>query len=144
MSFIEKCSLPTVWCGKGEIPARKSTDEKYYVRRGTPTECMKIGFGAGMHSEKKKLLDPSSLQNIKYTGEVYENNFFRENIRNIPQFIKFVSENNSSSIKKLLDKVYRKKGGIIDKRAYNSALVFAYKGGHRNLPSCLKIRPSEI
>ena len=54
MSYIDKCSIPVVWCGKGELPPRKANDEKYYIRRGTAHECMQIGFGAGMYSERKK------------------------------------------------------------------------------------------
>jgi hypothetical protein len=141
MSFIEKCSIPTIWCGTKNMPQRSLNDEKYYVRRGTPTECMKIGFGAGMYSEKKKLLQPDSLQHIKYTGDVYENNFKREGIKNIPEFIKFISENSEQSIKKLLNRVYKKKGGVLDQRAYNSALMFAYKKGYQKLPPCVKINP---
>lgn len=139
MSYIDKCSIPVVWCGKGEIPSRKSNDEKYYIRRGTSHECMQIGFGAGMYSEKKKDLDPSSLQNIKYVGETYDNNFKKEGISSIPSLLKHISSHTPLQNKILLNRVFRKKDGPVDSRAYNSTLMFVFKKGIKELPPCLKI-----
>lgn len=139
MSYIDKCSIPVVWCGKGDIPTRKSGDEKYYIRKGTTHECMQIGFGAGKYSEIKKGINNNSLQNIKYVGETYENNFKEKNIDTILDLIKYVSSHTQLQIKLLLSSVFKKKGGGTDMRAYNSTLMFVYKKGIKDLPPCLKI-----
>ena len=41
-----------------------------YVKKGSPSECIKKGIGAGIYIEKKKNLTKNSLQNI------YNNNDF--------------------------------------------------------------------
>jgi len=140
MSYIENCSIPAVWCGKGNIPSRKHEDEKYYIRRGTPYECMKVGIGAGIYSERKKDISSHSLQNIKYIGDVYENNFKKENIHNLEELLEYMGTHSIPQIKKNLIRVFTKKGGIVDQRAYNSTLMFVYKRNFKDLPPCFKIR----
>lgn len=141
MSFkIEDCAIPTLWCGnKKIIPTRNKSDEKYYTRKGTPLECMKQGFGAGVYTEKKKHLDKKSLQNIKYVGETYENNFNKKNIYVLEDLLSYASTHTAQQIKKLLTVVFKKKGGVLDQRAYNSTILFIYKNGISSVPQCSKI-----
>jgi hypothetical protein len=145
MSFdVDRCSIPTVWCGSKSMPSRKKGEDKYYVRRGTPHECMKIGVGAGIYSERKKGIPATSLQNIKYVGEVYEKNFMKKRIRSLNELIKYASTHSSADIKKTLSSVFKKKGGAIDQRAYNSTLMYIYRRGIHELPQCLKISSKSV
>lgn len=136
------CVIPTVYCGnKKSVPKKSIENNTIYVRRGTSYECMSKGFGAGIISEKLKKLPSNSLQRIKYVGDTYERNFKGKNIKNTDQLISCVKSLKSEQVKKLLSAVFRKKDGVIDKRAYNSTLVFLYKNGiYSNLPKCTKIR----
>jgi len=72
---LSECAIPTVWCGRGNPPKRRAGDDKYYYKTGDRYECMQKGFGAGMHTERKKNLPENSLQQIKYVGDVYEKKF---------------------------------------------------------------------
>jgi hypothetical protein len=137
-----KCAIPSYYCGTNTvIPKRKKTDEIYYVRHGTPYECLKKGYGAGMITEKNKNLPKDSLQQIKYVGEKYENTFKKQNIKNIKSLILHIKDHNHTSNEKLLKSIFVKKGGIVDKRAYNSTILFLYNGGAnpKILPECDKI-----
>lgn len=132
------CAIPTVYCGKNKQSPKKVTGENYYyVRKGTSYECMKKGFGAGMGEERRKNLPSNSLQNIKYIGPVYAQNFASKGIKTIANLIKFAQ---TKGIKKLLHQVLKKSNGILDTKAYNSTLLFLYKSGSiKNLPRCKKI-----
>ncbi len=137
-----KCAIPSYYCGKNTtIPKRKKTDEVYYVRHGTPYECLKKGFGAGSIIEKNKNLSKNSLQQIKYVGEKYENAFKTRGIKTISNLLENAKINNSHSNSKLLKAVFVKKDGVIDKRAYNSTILFLYNNNinTKNLPECDKI-----
>lgn len=136
---VERCSIPSLWCGGERMPKYKKGDDKKYIRRGTPVECMKIGFGAGLYSERKKNLRGSSLQNIKYIGEVYENNFIKEKIKNIDDLSEYFLNTPVGRIDILLKKVLRKKNGVIDERAFNSVIMFMYRRGVYKVPSCIQI-----
>ena len=136
----KKCAIPTVYCGNGPVPKRKDNDDTYYSGLGTPYQCMQKGFGAGMHSEKNKSLPKNSVQNIKYVGEVYESNFKKRNINTIDDLVEYASSHEEKEIKKLLKKVFDKHNGILDQRAYNSTLLFLYKKGIQQLPSCVTIK----
>ena len=112
----------------------------YYYKAGTRFECMKKGFGAGTHIEIKKKLPSESLQQIKYVGKIYENNFKGQHINNLKQLRKVCSQKKSSKeIEVLLKKIFSKKGGGIDKRAYNSTVLYLVKIGVRHIPNCSKI-----
>lgn len=142
MSFrFEDCSIPTLWCGDGEMPSRGKNDESYYYKTGTLSSCVKKGYAAGMYETLKKNLSSSSLQNIKYIGETYELNFKDEGIKDIPSLVRVIRSSTSSEIRDLLEYVFTKKDGKLDERAYNSTLMFLYKNGvdSRILPSCRKI-----
>lgn len=142
MTFnFRDCIIPTVWCGNGNIPTKVSEDKKY-SRIGTRLECMKKGFGAGMYSEKKKLLSPESLQNIKYVGEIFEQNFKKNNIHTLDDLVEFAKKKRSSEIKKVLYKVLEKKNKQFDKRAYNSVLLYLFHHGGKDLPLCRRISRS--
>ena len=140
MSFdITECAIPVLWCGNGAIPTTKRGSKKRYYKKGTAHECMKVGFGAGMNKERKKNLPPTSLQQIKYVGEVFEDNFRRSKINNLPALRKWVNGKSAESIKSLLTKVFTTKKGSIDKRAYNSTLMYLNKQTNATLPRCSRI-----
>lgn len=138
MSFVfEECIIPKVWCGNGKVPKGNT-----YAHTGTPTECLKIGFGAGMHNERSKHLSKDSLQQIKYVGEIYEVKFKKEGIKTIANLLKFSKDKAKTILQKMLIKVFtRSANGGLDKRAYNSTLVYLYQHGIAtgNIPKCSKI-----
>jgi|SRR5437868_5894291 len=140
MSFNpNKCAIPTVYCGKNpKIPARKKGDDHYYVRKGTPNECMSKGFGAGMINERNKKLPDNSLQQIKYVGDTYDSKFKKNHkIKNVNDLIKYAKKYN---VQRLLTGVFTKKDGKLDMRAYNSTLLYLYRVGVTNLPTCKNIK----
>jgi len=128
------CEIPKIWCGKGNKP-------NTYSKKGTPYDCMKIGFGAGMHTERKKNISPTSLQNIKYVGETFEKRFVRKKITSTTSLLKFATKSSKSQIDGLLREVFIRKSCGLDKRAYNSTLMYLYQHGISSvkIPSCSKI-----
>lgn len=133
-----KCAIPSLWCGKGPVPKNIRNDKKY-TRKGTSVECMKQGFGAGMMSEKSKHLPPASLQQIKYIGETHEKNFKKAKIETINKLIKTFKSKEPEQIKLLLSGILMKKNSTLDKKAYNSVLLFLYRHGNSNIPSCFSL-----
>lgn len=131
------CSIPSVWCGKGKMPAK--TNEKKYTRRGTPLECMKQGYGAGYHSEHSKHLPKSSLQRIKYVGPKMEDRFRENNIKTMGELRTKMKSKSPDAIKTTLGKILKKNDGSLDGRAYNSVLLYLYSQGITNLPQCRKL-----
>lgn len=140
MSFnLDECAIPTVWCGEGNPPPRKPEAQTYYRKTGTRYECMKKGFGAGMYTEKNKGLPPDSLQQIKYVGDIYENKLKAMGINNCTQLRNKLNNKPTSYIKKTLTKIFTRRNKILDKRAYNSTLVYLYQHGNGSVPRCSKI-----
>lgn len=139
MSFdISKCAIPTVWCGKGTPPKRKPKDLKVY-RVGSRYDCMRKGFGAGTAIERAKHLPDGSLQHIKYVGDVYEGRFKSNNIQDIDDLVTEAERKSKAQLKTLLKKVFTRKKGGLDKRAYNSTIVYLYQHGVGHVPSCSRI-----
>lgn len=141
MSFdINKCDIPTIWCGDKSIPKKKKGSGSVYTRKGTRVECMRKGFGAGMYKEINKGLSKNSLRQIKYVGEKHESLFVKHKINNIKDLIKISKTLSSSAFEKLLKKVLTRKDDKLDKRAYNSVLRYLYLKGITKLPECKKIK----
>ena len=139
MSFKkEECIIPGVWCGNGPI---KDADKNKYSKAGTPYECMKKGFGAGYHTERAKHLPATSLENIKYVGEVYDSNFRDEGIYTISQLVTYAQRHTKQELDDLLARALIKKNKVIDERAWNSVLVYLNDKGiaDNKLPACKKI-----
>lgn len=137
----QECSIPTVYCGtKKKIPTKEGNDLRY-TRKGTPYECMTKGYGAGMHSEKAKHLPKSSLQRIKYIGDVHEENFRKKKIATVTNLVTRARVLTKDELRIFLEEILLKKDGTIDMRAYNSVLLYLYsKGVYENLPACTKIK----
>lgn len=129
------CAVPSLWCGDNDMPTRITNDKKY-TGKGTRAYCMKKGYGAGMYAERAKSLPPSSLKNIKYIGDEYEKKFMVYKINTI-QDLKQRGKN-PKSLDKILLIVFTKSDGVLDKRGYNSVLLYLYRNGTSNLPSCKK------
>lgn len=139
---FEDCAIPVLWCGDDDnIPKRKSKDETYYYATGTRSQCVKKGYGAGKYETLREGLPKGSLQYIKYVGDKYESNFKKEGVRNLTELTTRIRSLDSTGIKRLLTKVFTQKGGKLDKRGYNSTLMYLYRNGidSRILPSCHKI-----
>ena len=115
-----------------------------YTKVGSRYECMQKGYGAGMYGEKKKGLPRTSLQQIKYVGETYEDNFKRNGIATTTQLISKLKGQPKSAIQNAIRRSVTKKGGVVDKRAYNHCLAYLYVHGineesGKNLPPCYRI-----
>jgi len=138
MSFVKReCIIPTLYCGSDKtLPTSR---DKNYIRHGSSADCIKIGIGAGIHIEREKSLPQDSLQRIKYVGEVHETNFKKKRIVNTDRLIEVCKDMEKDEIEKLLKSVLKKKGGGLDKRAYNSTLLYLYSNGNSELPQCQKI-----
>lgn len=142
MSFnIKKCDIPSIWCGDSKIPkGRNAKQNIYYYKVGTRYECLKKGFGAGKYNEIRSTLPKNSLRRISYVGKVYEKNFKLSGISTLNQLESKMKRKSPKQIKILLKKVFTKKGGAFDERAYNSTLIHLYINGITNLPDCMVIK----
>lgn len=136
---LSECAIPTYWCGTSEIPPKSKDPLMRYLRAGTRTECLRIGVGVGKYSTLKKDLAPTSLQQIKYVGEAYEESFRRAGFNNTTELLAYARIRPPSEIEKLLKRVFTKSSNVLDARAYNSTLVFLYKNGVSSLPKCNRI-----
>lgn len=135
---VERCLIPTVYCGKKRRMPEKNGDQ-LYVRRGTRSECLKKGVGAGVYSEKRKGLSANSLQQIKYVGPYYEDNFRDEGINNLRELLRECRRSSGREIGDLLDDVCRNRNGDLDKRPYNSCVLYLYRKGVYWVPNCKRI-----
>lgn len=130
----DKCVIPKIWCGKGTMP-------KGYLKTGTRSECIQVGFGAGMYSERVKHTPSNSLQKIKYVGEKYDARFKLKGIKTTVDLLNFATKRTKLQIKALLEYVFTRKSKGIDKRAYNSTMMYLYSHGiaAAKIPQCIKI-----
>lgn len=139
MSYnIQKCAIPSKYCGDGPVPTIIKDNIKY-IGKGTAGECMKKGFGIGMYTEKTKSLPALSLQRIKYVGEVHDGNFRSKGVTTTTQLLNKMRPLSTTQKESFLHSVLTKKGGDLDKKAYNSVIVFLYSNGINSLPVCSKI-----
>jgi hypothetical protein len=143
---VNKCKIPTVYCGNGEPKIPKESDNIKYSGIGTPYQCMQKGFGAGSVTERLKTLPASSLQNIKFIGESYETNFQNSyfqgrvlNIRTIRDLNDWVSHHTPAQTEQMLREVLQKKNGVFDVKAYNSTLFHLYKNVNAQIPDCIEL-----
>lgn len=144
MAFnLKRCDIPTIWCGDAPNPPQKRKNGSYYYKTGTRYECMKKGFGAGTHTERKAHLPKSSLQQIKYVGEKHESDFKKKGIHTLSDLLDVSRNKNKSGIKKMLKKILTNSNGVVDARAYNSTLVFLFKNGIHDLPKCKHIKANK-
>ncbi len=132
----KKCAIPTHYCGNSTTLPKSNDDHYYYVDFGTRNECLKKGFGAAKYQELLKTLEKKSLQNIKYVGEIHEDNFKKYKIKNTRDLVSYANKHN---IEHLLRTILIKKDGRLDGKAYNSILLFLDDNNVENLPSCKKL-----
>lgn len=133
---IEDCQIPTIWCGKSNIP---KNCKRRYTRVGTRYECMRSGYGAGMNNEKVKHLPKNSLQRIKSVGERYERNLIGMGYKNIPELTRKMQNKTKKQVESELQKAFRKSSGVVDWKAYNSTIEYLYLQGVRHTPNCRRI-----
>ena len=134
---LKNCAIPTVYCGKKKIPS--NTNEIKYTKKGSRDECLRKGFGAGQYSEKLKNLPSNSLQRIKYVGDKYETEFRRYGIGKTTTLIRKCSKQTKEQNTLMLKKIFLRKDGIVDKKGYNSTILFLSKNGVATSPTCLRI-----
>lgn len=135
------CDIPVVYCGNNKKIPKTSKNGARYVRKGTPYECLSKGYGAGVHNEKAKHLKSTSLQHIRYVGDLYESNFKTKKINTLAGLLNYSKTLSREDLKRFLESVFLKKDGVVDMRAYNSTLMYLYNNGiYDNLPPCSKIR----
>jgi hypothetical protein len=140
MSFdVRKCSIPTVYCGKGAVPSRTGDPLVRYTRAGTPYECLQKGIGTGRYSERARTLSATSLQKIKYIGEKHEASFKKAHIATLESLLATASSMTPVGISTLLHSILKRKRGGLDVRAYNSVLVFLHKAQVSSLPGCIQV-----
>lgn len=142
MSFKSKhCKIPTVYCGKKDEMPTTSTNNSVYTEKGTPYTCLRKGVGFGMNEEKKKHLLKYSLQHIPYIGPIYDDNFINLDIKSTAQLLKYAKSHTKEEIEELLDAVFTKSNSVIDRKAYNSTLMYLYEHGinDKKLPTCIKM-----
>lgn len=143
MSFrMTDCAIPSVWCGKSDNPPKpKSGDMIRYTGPGSRYQCMQKGYGAGMYGEKKRGLPQTSLQQIKYVGDVYEANFKRNGISTANQLISKLKGKSKATIQNIIKRSVTKKGGVVDRKAYNHCLAYLYAHSinDKKLPLCYKL-----
>ncbi len=143
MSFrLSDCAIPSVWCGKSANPPKtKPSDMVRYTGPGSRYECMQKGYGAGMYGEKNKGLAKTSLRQIKYVGEIYEANFKRNGISTTTQLISKLKGQPKTTIQNIVKRSVTKKGGVVDRRAYNHCLAYLYSHGvgGEMLPPCYRL-----
>jgi hypothetical protein len=131
----KKCYTRTVWCGTGGVPT-EPRNNAYYTRQGSSYECLKKGFGTGMHEERRKGLPPSSLLRIMYVTEAQEHNFVVKHITTQQDLIRFASLAKTNKLRRFLSKCLVTKSGGLDQRAYNSVVLFLYTAGVAPVPDC--------
>lgn len=138
MSFkTSDCAIPSVWCGKRDTPKGIVKNIKYY-RKGSPYECVRKGFAAGSYKMEKNSLPKNSLRQIKYVGVGYEEKFIENDVDDLDKFIQKAFVTSKKDIEKFLKFIFKNKKGLLDKRAYNSTLLYLYHRGV-DVPNCSRI-----
>lgn len=134
----DRCVIRKIYCGNGRKPS--DTKDKKYSRVGSRHECMKRGFGVADWEHRKKGLSSISLQQIPYIGEKYETNFKKARVYTIRSLMSRVRIMSVGDKKKLIEKGCKRAGGSIDKKAFNSVVLFLDDRGVKNLPNCSIVR----
>jgi hypothetical protein len=134
MSFDpNQCDIPSVWCGKRTRP--KTGNGKRYTRNGTPYECMQQGFGAGHYTERNRRLPNNSLLQLKYVTDIHEQRFIEYGINTKNDLLNHLNNLNQSEKRELLEYIFTS-NNTLDKKAYNSTLMFLYNQSMQTLPNC--------
>lgn len=135
------CYIPTVWCGeKNTIPTTRPKGDTYYHKVGSRYECLKVGFGAGASTERKQNLPLTSIEQIKYIGDVHAESFKNKGVTTTTRLITVAKGKNIDELEKYLKGILQKSNGQVDMRAYNSVLLYLYRHGISQLPRCIKIK----
>ena len=127
----EECKIHTVYCGKAPRPPRG------YSHKGSSYECLRQGYGAGKWAEKTKHLPLTSLMQIKFINERYQTRFKSKQIYSQKSLLEKMNVLTLEQKKNLLKSILTLKSGNLDKRAYNSVLLFLDNHFITNLPRCI-------
>lgn len=133
--------IPTIWCGAADaVPAGRG-----YARVGTRHECLKKGFGAGKYAEQRRHFPATSLRQIAYIGEVYAQRFADVGVNTLAQLAGAVNALPDALAVRayLVPKLTRAGHGGLDRKAYNSVLLWLHAHGvpPDQLPVCRNIPP---
>ncbi len=137
------CKIPVKYCGNKHSIPRHQSNERRYSKKGSRNQCLNIGYLANHYQEKRKRLPSNSLRQIIYIGEIYDNKFKRRGIRNIDVLIDTAEGLSKRELEQLLKRIFTKSNGALDKRAFNSTIMFLYKNTNISLPSCHYISDDE-
>lgn len=135
----DRCYIPTVYCGKQARVYPYVENENRYIGPGDSYQCMQKGYGAAQARENRKRLTVTSLQNIRYVGPKFEENFRREGISTIAQLISYVRNHTVAQSQSMLERVFRNANGRLNGKGFNSTLLYLYKNGNDRLPQCVDI-----
>lgn len=130
----KKCIYKPVYCGT------KKLDTTKYSKKGTGYECLKQGFGVADWTNRKKGLSETSLQQIKYVGPVFEENFKKKRIYSLRSLLTKMDSMTASEKKKLLKEVFTRSNGCVDYRGYNSVLLYLDDKRVTRLPKCETVK----
>lgn len=134
---MENCNIPEFWCGSKRLPKKDLSKLVYYTRKGTPYECLKRGVGVGKRIGKK--IPETSLQNIRYVGDVIEKKLKKLGISDI---LSLIQHSKKDGFYKLLLDGCRQKNYVLNKRAYNSILWYLKSLGYAKKIKCFPIAPN--
>lgn len=139
-----KCLIPTVWCGGDDArtyPFKDPQNNVVYKRKGTNHECLKKGIGVGYQKAISKDLHPDSIIGIKYIGVTYLESFSKRGLKTKKDLINYAKKSTRKTLTSLLVSVLTKSNGELDKKAYNSVIVFLIdnKVPNSKIPQCHKI-----
>ena len=142
MAFrFSDCAVPTVWCGNGAVPQRDPESDTRYRRAGTRVECMRKGFGAGKYTEISRRLPAHSLRKIKYLSVDHDARLRDAGITRLNHLVHYAQTHAPEEINEFLQEIFTQGGTQpLDRKAYNSTLVYLYRHGVGELPRCTRIR----
>ena len=141
---VDQCKIPTIYCGKGDVPDRPSKEESmyFYTGAGDPYRCMQKGFGAGSAKERSQRYDKNDLRIIKYVGDEHVKRGAKHDIRNIYTLRTQLKNKTVKEIERILKDIFLFRGHKNpDKYAYNMTLMYLYEQAKfKDLPSCINFQ----
>ena len=123
-----RCVDRTYYCGNGDIPADFPGGRKLYYQhaKGTPAQCVRIGYGAGKYIEQRSSFPANSLRRIPYVSATIEQNFQNTHpgINNLTDLYDLVAHSSRAAITAFLTVCCTSAGGVFNRKAYNTTLLF--------------------
>jgi len=129
-----RCTDRTYYCGNGDIPVDLPGTRKLYHQhaKGTPAQCVRIGFGAGKYTEQRSSFPANSLRRIPYVSATVEQNFQNTDpgINNLTDLYDFVAQSSRLAITAFLTACCTSNAGVFNRKSYNAILLFLFDAGY--------------